>query len=677
MNIQLPYDSTQPFNTYAKRALYEAVKEVFGHSRVTLVHTPDAPLTFGATAPSVKAITMADNEASLHRELVKAIRAALPRQPVTPWLGVIPDDKVLYLDIETREAELMWDISIQDFFRLGQWAWGPTGECQITTDLGILLTVIEQAEAIVAHNGHPFDFSVLLGDRAFELGMAGRLFDTMVFANQAYQAPRVFSMRDGSLVYTSKNPAAVAKWLGLDNLAYQLGLDGKEGDLKALAKKYGGFGLIPTDDPEFVAYARGDISLLQHVTTELVTIHTPTEYDWREQLKATIDAQMSRNGVNIDQAGAHQRIQELTERKAEILHDLSEQYGFPTKGKMPWRTNVGKQAILSILDSYGIRPDDFDPTVWPQLKTGPSLGGQVLLDITKNTDAADLGEVLAELQGQRWLAQTALDHAHSDGLCHPSVTGWQRSGRRSVRNPGLTIWGERNPRDKRYIIAKPGNLLLECDFSNADQRIVAAFSQDPEYAKRFLPGADGHEISGRLMYGDAIYDSDPAKYRFIAKALSHAYSFGAGPRKLALTSKQPLDLAQRFVNAMRSAYPQVTRWQNLVREQATRGFVVNHWGRRIPVDRGEEYTQAPAMHGQSGTTEVVYDGLIRLAREHPYLIKHLICLVHDALLFDLPEHMIEQAKLEIRNCLEQRVGNIDFPISFGPPAISWEDARHV
>src|SRR5690606_5975643 len=101
----------------------------------------------------------------------------------------------------------------------------------------------------------------------------------------------------------------------------------------------------------------------------------------------------------------------------------------------------------------------------------------------------------------------AIRSTWEDGKAHPEITSLQRSGRFSMTNPSLPIWGSRTDElalDKEYFIASPGRKLVEMDFSNADQRIVAALSGDEAYALRFEPGADGHEISGRLMFGDEL-----------------------------------------------------------------------------------------------------------------------------------------------------------------------------
>ena len=674
--LTITYETTEPLGSLALDTIRDVVRGVFGGQQVKFVREAGAKLHFGVNAPAAHQLASGSTVAS--EALRRVLRTYLPDEPQNPWEGRFEHAKVLYLDIETHEAERMWDMPLSEFFRLGQFSFGTDPNITLTPDYREVLEACKQAEGIVAHNGHAFDFSVLLGGEALELALDNRLFDTMVYANLACPAPRMFKMRPNDegksrTVITEGKPEMVSMWLSLDNLAFVFNLPGKEGNLKALAKKYGGFGLIPTDDPEYLAYAEQDIHMLRGITTELLYTHKPTTYDWREQMKSAIDAQMSRNGFRVDVAAAQQRVLDLAERKAELLADLVE-YGLPQEGKMPWRTKPGKEAVIRALANFGVNPEEMPD--WPQLKTGPSLSGPVIVEFTAGTEAEEFGITLAELQGQRSLAEQALTYLHNDGRVHPSITGWQMSGRRSVTQPGLTTWGERNPIDKAYLIASEGRKLIEFDLSNADQRVVAALSGDPEYAKRFVEGADGHEISGRLMYGNAAYDSDPEAHRTIAKALSHAYAYGARPKKLAATSKQPLSMAEQFVAAMRRAYPGVIAWQDRVRELGARGFVVNRWGRRIMVDKDRAYTQAPAAHGQSGTTEVLYDGLIRMAKKDLRLIQWLVCPVHDAILMDVPEEEIEYVRAVVPGYMVQTINGIEFPVSAGPAGRTWAEARH-
>src|SRR5690606_24618054 len=137
---------------------------------------------------------------------------------------------------------------------------------------------------------------------------------------------------------------------------------------------------------------------------------------------------------------------------------------------------------------------------------GLSLGGEALLAITKDTEAEELGRALSELMGQRSLAQLALDSMHNDGRVHPDITMLQKSGRWSTTNPGLTIW---DPSEKYYFLPDNDNhVLLGLDYSNADARIVAAYSGDEVYQERFAEGVDGHMISAWAAFGKDVVGTD-------------------------------------------------------------------------------------------------------------------------------------------------------------------------
>lgn len=622
--------------------------------------------------------------------LAAGMHRALRRERVTVP-GYEPE-KVLYLDIESHNAEKMWNLPRSEFFRLGQYAWGPTGGVALTRSLDEVLDAMHAADLIIAHNGHPFDFSVLLGNDALTFARERRLFDPLVYANLSFPSPAEFHTRSGQRVLTIDKAGkslvgGVRKWLGLDNLAFQFGVPGKMGDLKALAKKYNpkgtkvadyDYGLIPLDDPEFIDYARQDIVTLQDVVSAMMVGTAPDDYDWREQLSAAINAQMTRNGFRVDVPAATARVQELEDRKQDLMARLVRDYDFPTEGAMPWRSSRGKAAIFKILADHGITPQT--KRDWPLTDTGnPSLSGDALVALTEGTEVEDLGEALAELQGQRPLAKQALDNTHQDGRVHHDIAALQRSGRSSTTRPSLTTWSAHGPKavEKRYFIASEGRKLMEFDLSNADQRVLAALSGDRAYAKRFEEGVDGHEINARIMFTDAVYESDPKKYRNLAKAPGHAWTYGAGPKRLAFTTGLPLAAMYRFADGMAEAYPTLTRWQTRIRNEAEEtGYTVNRWGRVMPVEPGRAWTQTPALQGQSGTTEVLKDGLIRMLDKDPRLIFWIVGTVHDALVADVPEEHVGWAAEAIRECMETSINGIDFPVESGTPADDWFAAGH-
>lgn len=618
--------------------------------------------------------------------------------------------EVTYFDSETRGAQYLYDLAPREQFRMGQWAI-ENGDIELTTSYDEARDIIDSADILCGHNVF-YDTTVMWGKdstKALEMALEGRIIDTFALYPVKFRVPVVYEDVKGRRATTyqagKQKPELIKKFLGLGNLTNYHGLPGKEGDLVALAKKYNpkgtpkddlDFGLIPTDDEDFLIYAHNDIVALRALAKYIMRqTGGMSDYDWREMKIAAINDQISKNGFRLNAELAAQRVKEMAEKKREKMDWLVKHFDFPTEGKQPWRSNPGKESILKAFESYGLTPDTVD---WETTKTGAvSLGGKVLVEVAKGTEAEPLADALAQLMGQRTLPQLALDSQWEDGYVHPQITSLQRSGRFSMTGPSLPIWGnntEALKRDKEYFIASPGCKLVEMDFSNADQRIVAALSGDEAYALRFEPGADGHEISGRLMFGDELYDSDPKKFRAIAKALSHAFAYGAGAKTLARTSKlpvpldendpmHPLILAEKFVDAMNKAYPKNAEWRQRVAAQGNSGSVKNTWGRKMPVDPGRSYTQSPGLIGQSGTREILCDGLIKIAESDINVIQWLVATVHDAVIWDIPESELDWAVTFIRDSMETwytpgtwSSQTIHFPVSTGEPSDNWMAAGH-
>lgn len=608
----------------------------------------------------------------------------------------------LFFDIESHNAEKVWDMEPREFFKLGQYAWGRDGDIVLTEDYDEMLAVIREARLVIGHNIHSFDLTAMFGKDStepLEMALQQRVLDTYTWASLAHPSPTVWTDRNGHTYYEGNKPGIAMKWLGLDNLAFQFDLPGKMGSLREIAKRYNppktpvkelDYGLIDVNDAEYREYAEQDIVALRALALKL--LEAPggvTPYVWREQKFAAIMAQNSRNGWKVDAQKAQQRVDFLAERRERILAEVVAKYGLPTEGKSPWATNDGKAAIFAALSDYGITPETRPE--WPRTKPGkthpngtPSLGGEAILMLTEGTPAEDLGIALAELKGQRSLASLALDSMKTDGMVHPDITALQRSGRLSTTKPGLTVWTARgaNAVEKEYFVARPGFKLVEFDYSNADARVVAAYSGDQEYIKRFEPGVDAHELTGRMVWGDEVYDSDPKEYRQRAKMCVHAYSYGARPKTLSIQTGLPIEVTTEFCRAMDEMYSGVVKWQRDAAERGNTGWITNDWGRRMPVDKARSFTQSSALLGQSGTREILVDGLLRLAEKDVRYITMLKAQIHDAIVMEFPEEEVDKLIPVVVESMstswKPQVGGqrVEFTLSYGKPADNWYEAGH-
>lgn len=644
-------------------------------------------VTYRRARPDEQAINIFPERLSMpnpHLILASELRALI-EPVVNPFPNAEPH-KVLYFDIETHNAGKQYGMTPREFFRMGQYAWGIDGEVHITTDYDEMMVALSLAEGIVAHNGHNFDFSVLYGADSvtpLKLAQGGKLLDTFVWANLAFPAPVKYTSRSGATFYPKK-PGDFMRWLSLDNLAFQLGVPGKMGDLKDLAKKHNppktkvadyDYGLIPLDDPDFIAYAEQDVRALQGVTRRLCLMSPMSAYDWREQTLAAIDAQNTRNGFMVDVEAVTARRDELAARRDEIRSYLEREYDFPTEGKAPWSSDKGKEVIIRVLKEAGISEDG-----WPRTPTGAlQLGGEVILNLTTGTEAEEIGSAIAELKGQRSLSQLTIDSMKEDGKVHPDINSLQRSSRSSTTNPGLTVWTARGAGsvEKSYFVPDPGHKLVSFDYSNADARAVAGYSKDEAYRKNFLPGVDNHMNVALAVYGEEVVSDDPKTYRQLAKALSHAWNYGGGPNTISRASGRSIEEATHFVNQMNKAFPRVVQWRNEMAKMGERdGFIKNKWGRKMPVVKDQAYTQSSALLGQSGTREVKGDALLKMLDYDIRLIQWLKAQIHDELLFSIPESEIHWAVPKIKELMYYDWDGVEFYASAGEPADNWELAGH-
>ena len=607
--------------------------------------------------------------------------------------------RYIFADIETHNSGRQYGMTPREFFRLGQWAIND-GPVEITTDYDEFMAVLESADYLVFHNGIGFDLPVLYGVdsmRPLELALENKVICTFVLASLVNPAPYSYVNRHGRTVYDGAKPERAKAWLALDEQAFQLGVQWKFVDLKELAKNHNppktkvadlDFGLIPLDDPEFLEYATYDIISLRAVYYALLARLKAQEYSgdyvWREMLVWSLNAQITRNGVLVNQEEAQARVDELATERDRIMEWLVRDFDMPTDSKMPWKSNAGKGAILKAFDTFGIHPEK-NPT-WERTASGaPSFAGATMVAVSEGTPAEELGRALATLQGQRSLAALALDSTYEDGRIHPDIACLQRSGRTSVQRPGLTVWTARGPGaiEKRYFIADPGQVMVEMDYNAADARAVSAVSGDEAFAERFAPGSDAHEITGRIFFGDK-YDDDPVYYRNRTKPGTHGMAYRVGAKKLAATLDVTVPEAIGFLENYKKTYSWVAAWQDRVTREGDRGYVTNSWGRRMVVDPDRSFNQSSALIGQSTTREILFDGLIAIARDRLELIRNLRMTIHDAVVWSLPELTVEQDVEYILSKMTQTFDPktnvsipIEFPMSVGVlNATDWHGAGH-
>jgi DNA polymerase-1 len=662
-----------------------------GH-KTSAVKTGGNPVTRSTTLPTFQANSPTQNEIGVGESAGSAGKtdvdilsttdgdiwaAAYDRLAPADYAGTATEsvgDGVLVFDIEGDEAQKVFTGG-PEFLKIFGYQTGD--QLRVTEDVREAVELITHAKKIVGHNIMGFDlmyFAVNHGLDIHQLAAEGRLYDTQLA--EVMLNPPPFWME----------PAQVPAKYKLDVLGKDKFDLGKSADLKDLVKKHGGhvaakgkpgtdFAKIPNDDKEYVTYCAADVDL----TTRIGRTHRPTktqsDYIQREHRIAAIAAQVTMNGMKVDIDLLNERYRVGQERKAQTRQRLIDQYGFPATTKSGKESKgMSPAGRLAVERAFG----DLDVELpRSQSGNGPATGKDVMDELIEQyadrPEVVELAQTVKTFNGERTVYGTALAHLHPDGRVHPSISMYQASGRWSVQNPGMTVFGKRGGRhiEREIFIADEGEVIIAADLSQVDARAIAAWSQDPAYMAMFEPGMDLHAEVAFQMFGDRGRRDD-------AKAVSHGSNYGLGFTRLA--EKHGEELASKYLQTMAEQFPRLMEWKTEIRDEAkANNFILdNGWGRTLVIDPKNVYTQAPAYVGQSAARDIMMEGLLRLPR---WVLPMLRVQVHDEIVLSVPEDRVDEIKAVVKDALSfpwrpfngarGHAATVDIEADAGKAAKSW------
>lgn len=213
-----------------------------------------------------------------------------------------------------------------------------------------------------------------------------------------------------------------------------------------------------------------------------------------------------------------------------------------------------------------------------------------------------------------------------------------------------------------FLVADPGCILMDVDYSQSDDVFVGYESNDPAKISVIESGVDGHAVHGELFFKRS-YDSivagkragDPAivhpifGIRQLAKRVVHGTNFQMAAITLFMTMGRPAVVAamillghedaenwsqdqlingcQQLMNAYRRKYPRLTpkEWyKEIADDLRTKGTLTNAFGitRRFMGDPNDNGTQreATGFIGQSDTAGNMNRAMYEI--DHGYIPSH-------------------------------------------------------
>lgn len=223
---------------------------------------------------------------------------------------------------------------------------------------------------------------------------------------------------------------------------------------------------------------------------------------------------------------------------------------------------------------------------------------------------------------------------------------------------------------RRFFLAGEGNVLIDCDYSQIELRVLADISGDEAMIKAFEDGDDIHTITASQVFGIPPEEVTPA-LRKRAKAVNFGIVYGISDyslsRDIGVTKKE----AARYIEGYFAHYPSVRKYLTETVEKAREdGYVTTKFGRRRSVPELKNSKKSIVAFGervamntpiQGTAADIIKIAMCDTARalEESGTGAKLILQVHDELIVECPERESEKVaallKEKMETCCKMRV----------------------
>lgn len=310
-------------------------------------------------------------------------------------------------------------------------------------------------------------------------------------------------------------------------------------------------------------------------------------------------ASMENEGINIDVKYAnelsieyHKKLEEahanfmhICDSFGEKLDAYREKMGVNNRLEYPINISSPTQIAIMLYDVLGLQSPDKDK---PR-----GTGEEILVKLNHPVSNAIL-----EYRGINKLLTTYIDKLPNSvnpktGKIHASFNQYgAATGRFSSSDPNLQNIPSHDKKIRLIFMAKEGNVLESCDYSQQEPRILAQFCQDEHLINAYKEGKDLYAWSASLVfhkpyeeckefYPNGSKNPKGKELRSKMKAIILGIMYSKGVKAIAedlnISSKE----AQNLFDTFFKQFPKVKEFMETTQEFARKnGYVETLWGRR-------------------------------------------------------------------------------------------------
>ncbi|MEL7708197.1 DNA polymerase I [Citromicrobium bathyomarinum] len=449
------------------------------------------------------------------------------------------------------------------------------------------------------------------------------------------------------------------------------------------------FGEVPIDRATEYAAEDADVTwrLYTHLKPRLAVEGGTRVYERVDRPLIPVVAGMERHGIKVDRqqlAALSERFARETARLEGEIHEIAGQ---------EFTVGSPKQLGDILFDKMGYKGGK-------KGKSGQYSTDQSVLEKLDATGAPIATKVL------EWRQLAKLKSTYTDALqqaINPktnrvhtsySLVGAQ-TGRLSSTDPNLQnipIRTEIGREIRQAFVAEEGNVLLAADYSQIELRLAAHMADVAPLREAFAAGEDIHARTAQEMFGSVDRDT-----RARAKTINFAILYGISRWGLAGRLGIEADEAQDLIDIYFARFPGIQRYiVNTMETVRECGYSQTLFGRKTWFPRINSKNQAERQGSERAAVNAPIQGtsadIIKraMARMGPALAEaglkpdapdgvRMLLQVHDELVFEMPEGLVEQAKPVIRSVMADAAGpavelSVPLGVEIGTGR-NWDDAH--
>jgi len=219
---------------------------------------------------------------------------------------------------------------------------------------------------------------------------------------------------------------------------------------------------------------------------------------------------------------------------------------------------------------------------------------------------------------------------------------------------------------KAFIPQSKDFLILSCDYSQIEPRILAHFSEDKTLMTSFINDEDIHQRTASEVFGVPLSKVTPEQRR-LAKTTNFSIMYGVSAYGLSQSTDMTPQEAQAFIDVYFKRYPKVKKYlEESINKAREMGYALTLFGRRrfIPEiessnRRKREFAERVAINTpiQGSAADLIKIVMIEIFKElkKRKTKTEMILQVHDELVFEVFKEELNWVKEMVKDKMENTV----------------------